>query len=330
MPGPNACPAGADAPPVPGKILAMRVKPKESLAAVDRLQRRVPWLAFPVAVWKKFGDDQAGNLAALIAYYGFISIFPILLVAFTVLNLVLHNDAALRKHLISSALDTYPIIGTQLKGSVHPIGGSGIALVIGLVLALLGARGVAAAVRNAFDVVWAVPKERRPAFPWSVLRGAGFIVVVGAGQAVTGYLSSVASGVGHVVTGFAFIAGVILVSFVLNIGFFWLSFRLSTASEVSWKALGLGAVLSAAFWQVLQLAGGYVVGHKLHGSELYGTFGIVLGLLAWLYLQAQVTLYAVEICTVRVWRLWPRGLAKPLTEQDTFARQRYQQRDALK
>lgn len=289
----------------------------------------MPWLAFPVAVWKKFSDDQAGNLAALIAYYGFVSIFPILLVAFTVLDLVLHNDPTLRKHLISSALSTYPIIGTQLKSSVHPLGASGLALVIGLVLALLGARGVAAAVRNAFDVVWAVPKERRPAFPWSVLRGVGFIVVVGAGQVVTGYLSSIASGVGHVATGFVVITGIILASFVLNVGFFWLSFRLSTASEVSWKALGLGAVLSAAFWQVLQLVGGYVVRHQLHGSALYGTFGIVLGLLAWLYLQAQVTLYAVEICTVRVWRLWPRGLAKPPTEQDASAHQRYLQRDAI-
>jgi uncharacterized BrkB/YihY/UPF0761 family membrane protein len=152
-------------------------------------------------------------------------------------------------------------------------------------------------------------------------------VVVAAGQVVTGYLSSIASGVGR--GGGIRRYRIILASFVLNIGFFWLAFRLSTASEVSWRALGLGAVLSAASWQVLQLIGGYVVGHKLqHGSELYGTFVIVLGLLAWLYLQAQITMYAVEICTVRAWRLWPRALAAPPTEQDTLARQRYRQRDA--
>lgn len=310
-------------------MIAVRANPRESLAAADRLQRRVPWLAFPIAVWKKFGDDRAGDFAALIAYYGFISIFPILLVLLTVLNLLLHNNPELRKHLISSALNTYPIIGTQLRSSVHPLSGTGLALVIGLVGALLGARGVAAAVRRAFDSVWAVPKDRRPAFPWSVLRGVGFIVVVGIGQIVTGYLSSIASGVGHVVAGFAVIAGIVVASFVLNIGFFWLAFRLATAKEVSWRQLRLGAVLSAASWQVLQLVGGYVVGHTLrHGSALYGTFGVVLGLLAWLYLQAQITLYAVEICAVRSWRLWPRGLAAPPTEQDAFARERYQQRDA--
>lgn len=307
----------------------MRAKPKESLAAADRLQRRVGWLGFLIAVWKKFGDDKAGNLAALIAYYGFVSIFPILLVAFTLLDLVLHSHPALRKHLISSALSTYPVIGSMMKNSVHPLTGTGIALLIGLVAALIGARGVAASVRYAFDTVWAVPEERRSAFPWSMLRGIGFVVVVGTGQVVTGYLSSIASGVGHLLAGFAATAGIILASFVLNIGFFWLSFRLSTASEVSWKALGLGAVLSAACWQVLQLIGGYLVGHQMqHGSELYGTFGIVLGLLAWLHLQAQFTLYAVEVCTVRAWRLWPRTLAGPPTEQDALARQRYQERDA--
>jgi YihY family inner membrane protein len=307
----------------------MKAKPKESLAAADRLQRRVWWLAFPIAVWKKFGDDRAGDLAALIAYYGFVSIFPIMLVVFTVLDLVLHSHPVLRKHLINSALSTYPIIGSQMRGSVHPLGGSGFVLVIGLVIALLGARGVASSVRYAFDTVWAVPQDRRPVFPWSLLRGIGFIVVVAAGQVVTGYLSSIASGVGHVVAGFAATVGVILASFVLNIGFFWLGFRLATSTEVSWRQLRLGAVLSAASWQVLQLVGGYVVGHKLqNGSALYGTFGVVLGLLGWLYLQAQATLYAVEICTVRAWRLWPRGLSKPPTEQDALARQRYQQRDA--
>jgi uncharacterized BrkB/YihY/UPF0761 family membrane protein len=66
-----------------------------------------------------------------------------------------------------------------------------------------------------------------------------------------------------------------------------------------------------------------------HSSALYGVFGVVLGLLAWLHLQAQITLYAVEICTVRKWRLWPRGLTKPPTEKDVLASQRYEQRDAV-
>ncbi len=99
-----------------------------------------------------------------------------------------------------------------------------------------------------------------------------------------------------------------------------MAFRLATAAEVSWRELFLGAVLSAASWQVLQLLGGFIVGRTLqHSSALYGVFGIVLGLLAWLYLQAQITLYAAEVCTVRAWRLWPRSLRPPPTDQDARA-----------
>ena len=62
-----------------------------ALRAADALQQRHAWLALPVAVWKKFGDDQAGNLAALIAYSAFVAIFPLLLVLVTVLDIVLNT-----------------------------------------------------------------------------------------------------------------------------------------------------------------------------------------------------------------------------------------------
>jgi uncharacterized BrkB/YihY/UPF0761 family membrane protein len=133
----------------------------------------VRWRGCPVAGGKKCSDDEAGDLAALIAYYGFVSIFPIMLVAFTVLDLALRNNPALRKHLISSALSTYPIIGTQMKSSVHPLSGTGLVLVIGLAGAVFRARAVSASVRGAFDTVCAVSRDGRHALPWSVLRGIG-------------------------------------------------------------------------------------------------------------------------------------------------------------
>jgi membrane protein len=308
----------------------VKPSPQDLIAAADRLQKRIPWLAFPVAVWKKFSDDQAGYLAALVAYYAFIAIFPMLLVLFSVLDLVLRNNPGLRRHMIGSALSAYPVIGPQLRSSVHPLTEAGLALVIGLIGALLGARGVAGAAQNALNTVWAVPRKHWPGFPWSLMRGIGFILVVGVGQILTAYLSSLAAGLGHVVNGVALATGTAALSFVLNIGVFWLAFRLATAAEVSWADLRFGAVASAASWQVLLLLGGYIVGHALrHRSVLYGVFGVVLGLLAWLYLQAQVTLYAVEISAVRKWRLWPRALAGPPTEQDRLAHERYLRRDSL-
>ena len=88
-------------------------------------------------------------------------------------------------------------------------------------------------------------------------------------------------------------------SLVLNIGVFWLAFRLGTAPEIGWRQLRLGAVIGGVIWQVLQDVGGYFVSHQLaHASPVYGTFAVVIGLLAWLYLEAELTLYAVEINVV--------------------------------
>jgi len=291
----------------------------------DRLQRRRPALGFAFAVQKKFGDDQAGNLAALVAYYAFVSIFPLLLVLVTLLQILLRHDQALRDRLLSSALKAYPVIGPQLGRSVHALTGTGLALAIGLVGALLGARGVAVAMQNALNSIWAVPQARRPGFPLSAARAVALVVVVGLGQTLTALLSGIAGGLGHVVSGFPAEAATALVSFAANVGVFWLAFKLAAAGEVSWRDLRLAAMLSAACWQVLLLFGGYIVGHLLRqSSALYGIFGVVLGLLAWLYLQAQITLYALEAATVRAWRLWPRGLAPPPTEQDAAAYRYYE------
>jgi membrane protein len=288
------------------------------IRAVDRAQRQRPWLAFAVAVWKKFGDDQAGNLAALVAYYTFASIFPLLLVFVTVLDIVLKNDPALQQRLLSSAYGQFPVIGKDLK--VNSLNATGPALVIGLVLTFLGARGVANAMQNALNTVWEVPLARRPGFPWNVLRSIGQMLVIGIGLVVTSTLSGLAAGA-SVLPGPAAAIGAIIVSYVLNAGVFWLAFRLATAREIATRDLLLGALLSALTWQVLQYLGTWIVGHQLrHASALYGVFGLVLGLIAWLYLQAQFTLYAVEISVVRSHRLWPRSLAPPpLTGPDRKA-----------
>jgi membrane protein len=139
------------------------------VAAVDRTQQGRPWLAFPVAVWKKFGDDQAGNLAALIAYYGFAALLPLLLVLVTTLDIVLKNNQALYNDVLNSAFGQIPV-GKQLFDSLGSLNETGFALVIGLILTFLGARGVAGAASNALNTVWGVPFARRPGFPWSFLR----------------------------------------------------------------------------------------------------------------------------------------------------------------
>lgn len=289
----------------------------------DNFQQRNRVLAVGVATWKKFSDDQAGNLAALIAYYGFASIFPLLLVAVTIVDLVAQNNASLRQHLLSS-LGKYPVIGPQLAASAtHGLSRTGVALVIGLVLTLYAALGISSACQNAMNTVWGVPQFRRSGFPWSKLRSLGLIAVIGPGQIITITLSSVAGGAGHL-GGFASRAVPIIISLLLNVGLFWLGFRLATSVEVATRDLRLSAILAAVAWQLLQLLGGYFLAHQAATNSAYGTFGVVLGLLAWFYLQAQITLYVVELNVVRVRGLWPRSIAPPpLSDADLRSYQMY-------
>ncbi len=321
-------------------FLAMNVAQmaQRTIRTADELQQRHAWLAFPVAVWKKFGDDQAGNLAALIAYSALVAIFPLLLVLVTVLETVLKDNPGL-KQTVLDAVDKYPAVGL-LDQSIGRLNQHGIALVVGLVGTFIGTLGIANSLQNALNSAWEIPFARRPGFPWSWLRSITLIVVVGTGFIATTILSGFAAGAGkrlgeavgagRVLDGAGASALALAVSLVLNFGLFWLAFRLATAKDITWRRLWLGAAISAIIWQILQAFGGYFLSHQIaHASPLYGTFAVVLGLIAWLYLQAQLTLYAVEINVVQAYRLWPRSLAPPpYTEQDRHAFRLYVEKRA--
>jgi membrane protein len=279
------------------------------VAAADRFQARRPWTAVPVAVWKKGQDDQAGYLAALICYFGFVAIFPMLLIFVTVLDMTLKSNPELHRDLLNSALMQYPVIGEDIGSNLGSISGSGTPLIVGGIVLLLGTRGVAFAMQNALCTVWGITRDKRPSFGWRWLYGITLVLVIGIGLVVTTFLSGIAGGTGDLVTGFGAHVGAAAISLGANVGLFWLAFRLATLRMVSWRSLRFGAMLAAVIWQVLQVTGGYVVSHQLHrASTLYGTFGVVLGLLGWLYLQAMVTLYCAEVDAVLTMRRWPRSL----------------------
>jgi YihY family inner membrane protein len=286
----------------------------------DAGQRGRPWLAFLLAVLKKYGDDQAGNLAALMAYYAFLSVFPLLLVFVTVLGFALRGNPELYQRLRNSALIEFPVIRDQLR--LDGLHGSWWALVVGAAISLWGARGVASATMTALNSVWNVPYHQRPGFGPALARSFGLLLTLGATVLVTGTLSGV-GGAGNL--GFATRVGALLLSTTLNVGLFLLAFRLATARVVRTRDMLLSAVLSAVLWQVLLAVGALLVAHQVrHAQSLYGAFGTVLGLLAWLQLQAQITLYAVEADIVRARRLWPRSVAPPpLTGADRKAYTEY-------
>lgn len=284
------------------------------LARLEKVQARRPWLAFPYAVFRKMGEDQTGNYAALIAYYGFLSLFPLLLVLVSVLEIVLRGNGHLQSQILSYATNEFPTFGNQLQASVHNHGlrGNGIGLAVGIVLTFIGARGVAQVIADALNHQWRVPFDQRPSFPANFLRSLGMMAVMGVSILATTALTAL-GGYG------------IAAALVVNIGAFLLVFRLGIAKVIKTRNLINSAITAAIFWQLLQTFGRFLIGHELrHFNGVYGTFAVVLGLMWWIFIQAEVTLLAVQIRVVRALKLWPRSLTEPpLMEGDKAAYTRY-------
>ena len=283
--------------------------------AIDRFQQRHPTIALPFAVIRKFGDDRAGSLAGLIAYYGFVSLFPLLLLLTTILGFALEGDPDLERRILDSAAAEFPIVGAELRESVQPLRGSTVGLVVGIVGVVWGALGVTQAGQHAMAEVWSVPGVERPGFFPRMARGVALFAVLGIGLIGTTALASWsalggASASARVAT--------VVTSALLNVALYVAAFRAMTPRQVPLRRLLPGAVLGGLMWTALQAVGGYLVSHQLrHASDVYGFFAYVLGLLSWLYLGAQVALYSAELNVVVARRLWPRSIVQPpLTTAD--------------
>jgi YihY family inner membrane protein len=294
---------------------------ERAIRTVDRWQQRHPVVAFPVAVAKKFGDDQAGNLVALLTYYGFVATFPLLLVLTTTVGVALRKYPHLQHKLIKSAFAEFPIVGGQIHNQlgVAAFSNTLLGLTIGILGAFVGARGFANALQNTLNTIWAVPRVDRPGFPAKDLRTVVLLLLLGLIVLITGAASTAAGlattvGLGglaaHVVS--------LAVGIILGFGFFLALFRVAASPHVPTRSMMLGAAISAIAWQLLLIAAGVIIAHQLrHAQAIAGLFGVVLGLLAWLALQATVIVYAVEADAVRAKHLWPRSLVQPpLTDAD--------------
>lgn len=283
---------------------------------VDRFQRRHPVAGFPVAVLYKYVDDQGGYLAALLTYYGFLSLFPLLLLVATVLGFVLNGDPHRQQQLLNSALSQFPVIGVSLR---HPrrIGGGVPGLVIGVLGSLYGALGVGQALQNAMNIAWAVPRNHRPNPILGRTRSLLLLATAGLAILATTVVSGVASAahpggadLGHLVR-----IALLVVSVTVNAVAFLFAFRVGTARRVTVAEIAPGAVTAAVVWQLLQTFGAAYVGRVVkHASETNSVFAVVLGLLAFLYLASVAIVVCVEVNVVRVGHLHPRALLTPFTD----------------
>jgi YihY family inner membrane protein len=282
---------------------------------IDATQQRFTPTAFVFAVFKKYGDDNGGVLVANLAYSSFIALFPLLLVLVTVLGLAASIDASFRETVIDGVASQVPQIGTQLTENVHELRRSSvIGLVVGMVGLVWGASGLAQAGLFTMGQVWNLPGPARPGYFQRLGRAMEFIGVLGVGVVLTTLLAALNT-YGQKAVIFVVLAEV--AAALVNVGMYLISFRVLTPKGVPAQRLVPGAVAGGIAWTVLQIVGTYLVHHFLHSNSVYGYFATVLGLVAYINVAVQITVYAAEINVVLARRLWPRSIVQPpLTEAD--------------
>jgi membrane protein len=287
------------------------------IAWADQLQRRHSVLGFPFAVAKKYGDDEGGREAALITYYGFLSIFPLLLLAVAALSRVLAGHPVLRQRLVTAIVPQ--ALRSTVEHSVTTLPASAIPFAAGLLGLLFAGTGVVFSAYQTLNHVAAVPRRLRAGFVPRYIRVFAMLALLLVGTLAVGaltVLSTALPGVPGVQRAAAVLGSALVVCAVLLLGA-----RLLLVRPAPVRALWPGAILGAAAVTVVLNVGAPLLARLVtRAGPVYGSFATVAGMFALLYFLSQALVYAAEIAAVRYARLWPRALdlSRP-TAADTRA-----------
>lgn len=291
------------------------------LDKVDAAQKRLKPTSVAVATFKKFSEDQTTNLAAMMAFWAFFSIFPLFMVLVTVLGWVL--PASDKDQVLTHVAQLFPLVNpSTIKG----LTGAVWALALGLVTSLWSGMGAVRTVQTAFNSVWEIPRHERPGFFEQIKRSLLVLVTIGAGFVLTtlisGLVTSASSGVHLGIAGR--IAGY-AISIAVDVGLFIAAFRMLTDRSVTVRDVLPGAVFSGLVFFILQQLSAFIISRHLKSAQsTYGTFATVITILWWFYLQSIVTLLGAQLNVVLKERLHPRSLVKaPQTEADHRVLQAY-------
>src|SRR3984957_4354141 len=286
------------------------------MGALDRWQRRTPGAGVPYAVVKKFGDDNANLVVVALAWYGFTAIFPLLLVVVTIFGLI--GQASLGSSVLHT-LQEFPVVGVDFKtGSDSKLNGSVLGLVVGLVGLVYGAQGVTQTAQLAMATVWNIPQVERTGFLPRLGRSLAGLITIGAAFVINAFVTTYATGGTHNYwIRIAILAGLL----VINVGLYFANFTLLTAKAIGPRGHLPGAIAGAVAFTALITLGTGLVTHQLkHADAVYGAFGTVIGIVAFLLVLAKLSMYAAELNPVLARGLYPRAL--PLGGEPTEADRR--------
>jgi YihY family inner membrane protein len=287
---------------------------KQKLDKVDAFQQQHKPVAIPIAVFKKFTEDQSTNLASMIAFWAFFSVFPLLLVLVTLLGFFLPTgtkDSVL--HQVSAYL---PLLNPS---TISGLSGSWWALIVGIVTTLWSGSAVVRTVQAAFNSVWEIPMHERPKLLEKILRSLFVLATIGVGLILSVLITGFVSGASNSLNlhWFGHLFGYVL-AIALDVGLFVAAFRMLTDRDISTRDVLPGALLSGFVFWVLQSLSSLIISHYLKNAQsTYGTFATVITMLWWFYITSIVTLLGAQLNVVLKERLYPRGLVDaPDTEAD--------------
>jgi YihY family inner membrane protein len=282
----------------------------------DRAQRRHSALGYPLAVIYKFFDDQGNYLASIITYYTFVAIFPLMLLASSILGFVLQGNPHLQQEVIDSTLAQFPIIGTQLN-LPEGLRGSAAGVVVGAAVAIYGCLGLGQAVQNAINIAWSVPRNSRPNPVLLRLRSLLLLVTAGGAVLAVSSLSVLSSNTQVFGTDLDATIRVLIqvATVILNGSVLTVLFRMGSAREHRYRFAAPGGFTVAVLWLGLQYGGTiYVTEVLAKAGPVNKTFGLVLGMIGLIYIAAVIGVIGIEINVVLTRWLWPRALLTPFTD----------------
>jgi membrane protein len=264
--------------------------------------RKLPVIGTALAVNDRYSKDGGGYLAAALTYYGFLSVFPLILLGLAGIGFVLASDVQAQQEwatrLSESIPGIGPLIGENIQALIEQRGGAGIIGVVGLLwsgTALTNAAGYSLSrVFRRPEVQGFVQKK-----VWSVATTLGLGLLALTGVAISAAVGGLTAR-GAVGLGLAFAA--LAVSLALDVALFLVSYRVLTAGwGPPFAKLWPGALVAGGGWTALKTVGAWYASRSVTGaSEVYGTFGAVVGILAVLYLAARLFLYGAEVNAMRL------------------------------
>lgn len=279
---------------------------ERATVALGRLRARYRFVDVAVRGFGRYQQTEGPVSAVHIAYSAFFSLFPLMFAAVGVFGLVLRSNAELRDRLLDAAAENLPEqLRVLVEASIASAQSSArTSLGIGLVLLLYTGTGMVVALERGLSRAFGL--ERAGTFVKQRSRALGWLLSIGLLLGLSVALAGVLGGAGGAilravgVTGTpARVAGILLgllVSFALDVVLFTLTFVLLPNRSLKPRQVLPGAVLCAVWWGLLKNFGALYVGRTIQNAgEVFGQLAIVVGLLVFINLAAQLLILTASI-----------------------------------